>query len=159
LVSGRLKLLRDTYQGTPLLVHTAYAGESFAEASLFSDKYHCYCVAQSAVEVVFFPKQMVLDFLHTHPKIMINFVQILTNQVRYLRQINEIKSIRSAQERTLIYLNYIANQGEVVLLIPLKDMAQKIGLTHESFYRALSALEATGRIQKTKSSIQILCMI
>ena len=33
LKKGRIKLVRDTLEGTPILVHVAYADESIAEAS------------------------------------------------------------------------------------------------------------------------------
>jgi CRP-like cAMP-binding protein len=48
---GRIKLIRDTLEGTPTLVHVAYAEESIAEASLFSKNYHCSAWAGTNTEV------------------------------------------------------------------------------------------------------------
>ena len=37
----RIKLIRNTEDGSPVVLHIGQRGEAIAEASLFSDYYHC----------------------------------------------------------------------------------------------------------------------
>ena len=43
--TGRLRLVRHAIDGHPIVLHTARAGELFAEAALFAKAYHCDAVA------------------------------------------------------------------------------------------------------------------
>lgn len=62
--------------------------------------------------------------------------------MRDLRAINEIKNISSAKARILAFIkNEMDDNQELHLNIVLKDVAYKIGLAHETFYRELKKLE------------------
>ena len=82
---------------------------------------------------------------------------LYANQIKNLRAINEIKNIRSAKERTLAFLrNEMDVNSEVKLSISLKDVAYRIGLSHEAFYRTLRDLEKTKLIIRHKQIIKLL---
>ena len=149
---GRIKLIRDTFEGTPILIHVAYAEESIAEASLFSKKYHCSALAGTNTEVTVYSKNELLKVLQEKPQSMMNLLRQLTTQVRDLRMLNEIKSIYSAKEKVLTYLSTEFHRDKDSDL-PLKDIAQKIGMAHETFYRTLKILENEGKIKRNKSQI------
>jgi CRP/FNR family transcriptional regulator, dissimilatory nitrate respiration regulator len=151
---GRIKLVRDTFEGTPILIHVAYAGESIAEASLFSKKYHCSALAGTNTEVTVYSKNELLKILQEKPKSMMGLLRQLTTQVRDLRMINEIKSIYNAKEKVLTYLATEFHRDKESGL-PLKDIAQKIGMAHETFYRTLKTLEKNGKIKRSKSQIKL----
>jgi CRP-like cAMP-binding protein len=151
---GRIKLVRDTFEGTPILIHVAYAEESIAEASLFSKKYHCSALAGTNTEVTVYSKNELLKILQEKPKSMMNLLSQLTTQVRDLRMLNEIKSIYNAKEKVLTYLATEFHRDKESDL-PLKDIAQKIGMAHETFYRTLKTLENDGKIERNKSQIKL----
>ena len=151
---GRIKLVRDTFEGTPILIHVAYAGESIAEASLFSKKYHCSALAGTNTEVTVYSKNELLKILQEKPKSMMGLLRQLTTQVHNLRMINEIKSIYNAKEKVLTYLATEFHRDKESDL-PLKDIAQKIGMAHETFYRTLKTLEKNGKIKRSKSQIKL----
>jgi len=151
---GRIKLVRDTFEGTAILIHVAYAGESIAEASLFSKKYHCSALAGTNTEVTVYSKNELLKILQEKPKSMMGLLRQLTTQVRDLRMINEIKSIYNAKEKVLTYLATEFHRDKE-LDLPLKDIAQKIGMAHETFYRTLKKLEKNGKIKRSKSQIKL----
>ncbi len=68
--------------------------------------------------------------------------------------LNEIKSIYNAKEKVLTYLAtelHRDNESD----LPLKDIAQKIGMAHETFYRTLKILENNGKIKRNKSHIKL----
>ena len=88
------------------------------------------------------------------PKSMMNLLRQLTTQVRDLRMLNEIKSIYNAKEKVLTYLATEFHRDKDSDL-PLKDIAQKIGMAHETFYRTLKTLENDGKIKRNKSQIKL----
>ncbi len=153
-IRGRIKLVRNTIEGTPVIIHVAYANEGIAEASLFSDKYHCSALVDTNTVVMGVTKEKLLNHLQNHPKSMMDLIQQLTSQIRDLRMFNEIKSIHSAREKILAYLS--TRNANTDADLPLKDIAHKIGMTHETLYRVLKTLENEGKINRNKSRIQLL---
>ena len=142
LKKGKLKLIRNTIEGGETLIHVAVSHETFAEASLFSNQYHCTAFASVDSEVTCYSKEDFLYYLEQNPFMMKKLLQIFSQQVRDLRAINEIKNISSAKARILAFIkNEMGANQELHLNIVLKDVAYKIGLAHETFYRELKKLE------------------
>ena len=142
LKKGKLKLIRNTIEGGETLIHVAASHETFAEASLFSNQYHCSAFASVDSEVISYSKEGFLYHIEQNPLMMKKLLQIFSQQVRDLRAINEIKNIQSAKARILAFVkNEMDANQELHLNIALKDVAYKIGLAHETFYRELKKLE------------------
>lgn len=147
--SGRIVLVRHTSEGAAVTVHVARAGETFAEAALFSERYHCDAVADTASSVAVLPRAAVRRALRADPDLADAFMRQMAAQIQALRAALEVRNVRSARERVLQYLALAPRHaGEVRLDRPLKQVAAEIGLTHETLYRALAALEAEGRVSR-----------
>jgi len=154
---GRLKLQRETLEGSTIIQHVAFKEEVIAEASLFSQDYHCSAVADTNTEVSYLRKIDLLNYLEKNPTAMRRLLVLYANQIKNLRAINEIKNIRSAKERTLAFLrNEMDANREVKLFIALKDVAYRIGLSHEAFYRTLKDLEKTKHIIRHEKLIKLV---
>ena len=153
---GRVRLLRQTSAGDPVVIHVAMPGETFAEASLFSDTYHCAAVADIPSRVSIIPKDAILRAFRADPAAGMAFMARLAHRLQAVRSRLEIRNIRSADERTYQYLRLQVPSGkrELALDRPLKDMAAEIGLTHEAFYRALSSLAIAGAIVRHGKTIK-----
>jgi len=157
LKAGKIKLIRNTIEGGQVLIHVALAGETFAEASLFSSEYHCSAIAVSTSEMMYYKKSELLMYLEQKPAAMKGLLKIFAQQVRDLRTINEIKNIRSAKERILTFISHEMNEDkELCLSMPLKDVAYKIGMTHETFYRELKNLEQASVVQRKGGCLKLL---
>jgi CRP-like cAMP-binding protein len=154
--SGRVKLIRENLEGNSLVIHVAYAGESFAEASLFSNQYHCHGVADCASEVVSFNKKQVLTFLQENPTSMMALINALAGQIRDLRLLSEIKSIYSAKDRIMAFLQSEAKENMFYYTYSLTDLAHKIGLAQETLYRKLATLETENKIIKQDGCIKLI---
>ena len=154
--TGKIKLIRNTSDGTPVVLHIGHQGEFIAEASLFSDQYHCSATVDSVSELSYVKKQDLIQILNDKPDIMMALLALFSRQVRDLRAINEIKNIRSAKERILTYIKSNANENkELKLDHSLKDIAAKIGLAHETLYRELKSLEKSGELQRNADHIKL----
>jgi CRP-like cAMP-binding protein len=157
ITAGRLRLQRYTLDGSPVILHVAFPGEIIAEASLFSKKNHCSAIADKITEVSYVKKSDLIAFLEKDPAVMRQLLTVYAHQIKSLRAINEIKNIRSATERTLAFLrNEMNSNQEVKLSISLKDVAYRIGLSHEAFYRTLKSLEKAKQISRQERFIKLL---
>lgn len=154
---GRLRLIRNSLAGHPVVLHTAREGELFAEAALFSGAYHCDAIAAVASRVRVYPKRELLASFRADPLLGERFMAVLARQIHTLRARLEERNIRSARERLLHHL--VLHAGPDGRTMPLEgtlmDLAADIGLTHEALYRTLALLEKEGRIGRTAAGITL----
>ena len=154
---GRLRLIRHTVDSRPVILHTARPRELFAEAALFSDAYHCDAIATVASRVGVYPKRVLLGAFRKDPVLGEQFMSVLARQIHVLRNRLEERNIRSARARVMNHLALAADPRNrtVKLEGTLMDLAAEIGLSHESLYRTLAALEKGGVIARSGSKIVI----
>lgn len=157
IVAGRVRLSRVDASGREIVLYVAGPGETIAEASLFSARYHCDAIANTKARVRLYPKHHVFSAFERDPKAARAFSAVLAHQVMNLRMRIEQRNIRSARERVRHFLAVnAASDGRILLTGTLKDAAAEIGLTHEVLYRALSALEHAGEIRRSRGTIKLL---
>ncbi len=84
-ISGTVRLVRVDRSGREAVLQVACAGETLAEASLFSPAYHCDAVAATQAVVRLYPKAALLAELQRDPKIAKSFAAMLARQVMTLR--------------------------------------------------------------------------
>jgi CRP-like cAMP-binding protein len=157
-VRGKLRLARFDRAGREIVLHIASAGETIAEASLFSPTYHCDAIANTDAVVRLYPKVLVLAELQGNPQAAGAFMGMLARQVMTLRTSLEQRNIRSARDRVRHYL--AVNLGPDGRTVPLpgslKDLAGRLGLTHEALYRTLSNMRKDGEIERRAGKIRVL---
>lgn len=154
LASGRLRLVRTTVEGSEVPVHTARAGELFAEAALFSPVYHCDAVALKDSVVLAYPKPAVLEKFTADPAAMMAFAADMASRLQGLRTQLEIRHVRSAHERILQALRLRVDRGGCWAVEgTLMQFAEELGLTHEAMYRALAKLEGEGKITRQEGRL------
>jgi CRP-like cAMP-binding protein len=151
-------MVRHTPEGRRVTLFLANSGESFAEAALFSDIYHCDAVAEVSSRVAVVPKVLLRAFLKQREQAAEQVMARLAHQVQALRARLELRSVRNARERVWQALVLAAGPGGRTVVIdgPLKTMASDVGLTSEAFYRALAALAAARRIRRRGRRIDLL---
>ena len=155
IVRGKVRLVRVDQAGREAVLYVAAAGETIAEASLFSPAYHCDAVAITNAVVRLYPKAAVLAEFQRDPKAAEAFMAVLARQVMSLRTRVQQRDIRSARDRVRHYLavNVGPDGRTVVLGGTVKDLAGEIGLTHEALYRTLADMTAEGEIERGKQKI------
>ena len=157
LESGEICLTRSDPEGREMILFRAQPGEAFAEASLFSEMYHCDAVASVPSVVHLLPRSAVLEVFSSEPDTAQAFIATLARQVMTLRTRLENRNLRTARERVLHYLGLQARGINRVVRVNgnLKSMASELGLTHESLYRTLATLEAEGVIDRGQGEIRL----
>src|SRR5262249_15605059 len=78
---GRIRLTRTLPDGTFVTVHVAEAGESFAEAALSSERYHCDAVTELPSVVLRVPKRDLVAILTANPAESLALAGALAGQV------------------------------------------------------------------------------
>jgi CRP-like cAMP-binding protein len=147
--SGELQLIRYTSDGHTVCLHSAVSGESFAEASLFTDIYHCNGEAAKNSIIWSYPRKGVLKKINHDKRCMESFYSLLAGQIRHMRFLMELKSIRSASERVLQYFRAMADEkNQVTLTHSLYNTAKDLGMAHETFYRTVAKLEKSGHLSR-----------
>jgi len=152
---GRVRLERPLADGFVLTLHTARRGESFAEAALFGERYHCDAVAETASRVVAVDGAEALAVLTAEPGTALELARRLAEQVRALRALLEIRNIRSAEERLVRYLQLQPLLGEPPDERPLRAIAAEIGLREETLYRTVRRLEEAGTLRRDRRRIEL----
>ena len=155
-IAGRVRLARVDRSGHEVVLFVG-AGETLAEASLFSPQYHCDAIASTKATVHVYPKREICR-LQEEPEGCAGILSGASDQVMDLRTRIEQRNIRSARERVQHFLTLNAKANGRVFELPgtLKDLAAELGLTHEALYRTLAALERSGEIRRNHSKITLL---
>ncbi len=157
IVRGKVRLARVGADGREAILYVAAAGDTIAEASLFSPTYHCDAIAMGDALVRLYPKSARLAELARDPKAAHTFMAMLARQIMGLRTRLEQRNIPSARDRVRHYLaiNVGADGRTIALHGTIKDLAGELGLTHEALYRTLSVMAAEGEIERRKGKIRL----
>lgn len=139
---GQMQLARHNENGDAVVIHHAHITETFAEAALFSDKYHCDAIALEKVEVKILDKQYILQQMQGNSEFSMSLSAHFARQIQTLRRRLEIQSIGSANAR--IYAGF----AEGLMSGDIKNFAAKISLSHEATYRGLAKLVEQGKLSK-----------
>jgi CRP-like cAMP-binding protein len=157
MTSGKLRLVRVDAAGQEVVLYLATAGDTIAEASLFSPTYLCDAIATTNAVVRLYPKDVLIAEFRRNPSAAQAFMAVLGRQVMSLRTRLEQRNIRSARERVRHYLAVNAGADRRTITLPgtLKDLAADLGLTHEALYRTLAEMAADGEIERPRGKIRL----
>ena len=134
--AGLLELVRHQLGGAAVVLQRGGAGTVLAEASLYSDSYHCDALAAAASAVFEVPKPAFLDVLRADAGFADLWAAHLAHEVQSARTRAEILSLRKVTERLDGWLAWRA--GVVQPKGQWKSIAAEIGVSPEALYRELA---------------------
>ena len=143
MISGTIDLKRATNTGHSVMIHRARSGDTFAEASLFSDTYHCTATAVCDAIVIECKRAAISRLLNTDIEFACSMASRFATQIQETRRRVELLSIRAANERILSALN------DGLLVEDITTFAETIGLAPETVYQTLTQLSKKGHVEKT----------
>ncbi|MBP7616464.1 MAG: Crp/Fnr family transcriptional regulator [Steroidobacteraceae bacterium] len=147
---GAVRLVRHGRQGEEVVLHDARPGEFLAEASLDSARYHCDAVTSLPTVILRVAKDDFRRLLVDDADFARIWMALLAAQLRTARARIERLSLRSAEERVrhLLLSEGRGSPCELKITGSLKDLARRLGLTHESLYRTLARMQKAGVIDR-----------
>lgn len=154
---GAIRLVRHGRQGEEVVLHDARPGEFLAEASLDSARYHCDAVTTLPSVVLRIAKADFQRLLADDADFARTWMALLAAQLRTSRARIERLSLRSAEERIrhLLLSEGRGSRCELEITGSLKDLARRLGLTHESLYRTLARMEKAGSLERSGSMLRL----
>ena len=147
---GAVRLVRHGRQGEEVVLHDARPGEFLAEASLDSARYDCDALATQPSVILRASKADFQRLLVDNADFARIWMALLAAQLRTARARIERLSLRSAEER-IRHLLLSEGRGprcELEIAGSLKELARRLGLTHESLYRTLARMQKDGFIDR-----------
>ena len=135
-VAGEAHLVRHRSDGGRLVLQRALPNTVLAEASLFSERYHCDCVAVMPTRTLAFPRPAVRLLLGADPGFAESFPLHLAQELQAMRFRAEILSLRTVRERLDAWLAWHGDD------LPARGtwttIASEIGTSPEVLYRELA---------------------
>ena len=156
---GAVRIYRVSSRGKEITLEIAGARSTFAEASLFSDIYHCYAEALKDSTVFLIQKDGFLEMIQKDIRFAVIWIRILSIEIIHLRQRIEELSLKSPKARIVSYillLSEIQNTPSIKLPVHRKSIATLLGMTHETFYRTAKSLENEGLVRFDGQRVEIV---
>ncbi|MGF1498248.1 MAG: Crp/Fnr family transcriptional regulator [Elainellaceae cyanobacterium] len=153
-MSGQIRLV--SFVNQQMITHYfVEAGELYGESALHFTAYGCTAIAEVPSEVIAIPKQAFIDALRQSPTLSERYLESLTYRFQSVKNLLELRSLRSARDRLLQYLLQRLPSGKTTVILekPLRAIASELALTPEALSRLLSRLQAEGIISRKKRSI------
>lgn len=140
--TGSVRLLRHLSDGFALTLHRAGPGAILAEASVFSEAYHCDAEASVATSVLCLAKPMLRAAMARDEALMLAWAGYLAHEVQATRFRAEILAIRTVAQRLDVWL--ASNGGDLPDKGEWHRLATEIGVSAEALYRELAKRREKG---------------
>lgn len=157
-LTGAIRLYRISAKGKEISVEIASAGTTFAEASLFSDIYHCYAEPLKDSRLFLIQKKAFLELIQRDIQFAMTWFRVLSHKVIHLHQQIEELSLKTPKARIVSYILLLAEvQNSTLVTLPAhrKSIATLLGMTHETFYRMAKELENEDLVRFDGDQIEI----
>lgn len=152
-LSGRVKVFRDSPRGQEQILGFFEAGDSFAEAALFQPGYPASAATLVPTELLFVNKNRFLARLAENPELTFKLLIELASKQKRLVTLIEDLTLRDAKGRLCRYFTEQlaetkpGERAEVHLPVPQASLAQLFGITEETLSRSMSSLRKDGVLQ------------
>ena len=156
---GAVRVYGMSPQGKEITQEIADPGSAFALASPFAGKYHCYAEALKDSRLCLIKRQGFLDLVTADQKFAIEWMRMLSLMVINLRRRLVDLTLTTPKARIasyLLLLSEMQNARSVSLPVPRKELANFLGMTHETFYRIAKELTTEGLLRFTGQGVDIL---
>jgi CRP-like cAMP-binding protein len=132
--SGAIAFERPMADGTSLTLHLALEGMALAEASLFTEFYHCDAVARAPSTIAALPRPSFLAALRNFPETALSFIEAQSKEVQSQRARIEILRLRLVSDKLDAWMDLYGEpaKGDWV------KVAEAIGVSQPALYRELA---------------------
>ncbi|MCK9376008.1 MAG: Crp/Fnr family transcriptional regulator [Syntrophobacterales bacterium] len=156
---GAVRVYGRSSQGKEITQEIADPGSAFALASPFAGTYHCFAEALQDSRLFLIKRQGFLDLATGDKQFAIEWMRMLSLMVINLRRRLIDLTLTPPKSRIASYLLLLAEMQDspsITLPVPRRDLANFLGMTHETFYRTAKELANDGLVRFTGQSVDIL---
>ena len=156
---GAVRVYGRSPQGKEITQEIAAQGSAFALASPFAGTYHCFAEGLKDSRLFLIKRQGFLDLVTGDKGFAIEWMRMLSLMVINLRRRLVDLTLTPPKARIASYLLLLAEMQDsqsITLPVPRKELANFLGMTHETFYRTARELADAGLVRFTGQSVDIL---
>ena len=132
---GTANLVRYLTTGAPSLLHQAKSGAILAEASAYSDVYHCDCLALTDTKVAALPKSAFLAAMRNDADLAEKWAAHLAHSVQSARARAELRSLKTVKDRLEAWISL---HGDLPDKGHWHSLANDLSVSPEALYRELA---------------------
>lgn len=151
---GCVNLIRYQEDGSPAVLQRSGDLSILAEASVFSEHYHCDAVVAAETSVLIVPIAAVRELMDNDPIFIRAWARHLAQELQSARKRAEIASLRTVRERLEAWLTW--NEGQLPTKGAWRGLAQELGVSPEALYRELSARRSVFRKEQVVDQLRCL---
>lgn len=160
-LSGTVKLFRETLGGTQAVVDILPRGHMFGETSMFLNDTYAYSaeVIENA-QIISLSLSLLKSAIDSNPKIAVSMLSIMSHHRQQQDKELEHMTIQNAPQRIGCFLLSLVDQnkvGQIIIDLPYDKtlVAARLGMQPETFSRALASLKEKTGIRVKGSSIEL----
>ncbi len=135
--TGGVDLVRCQADGAEFVLHRASAGMVLAEASLYSESYHCDGICSSKVELGVIRKSKALAMLRQDAELAEAWASWLAASLQRTRQRAELLRRQKVQDRLAGWLDW---NGKLPPRGTRRVLAAELGVSPEALYRTIKRM-------------------
>lgn len=152
LLSGGIRVSRDS-----LAISVLSPGELFGAAALFNDRpdYATTLTACAPSRVLLLPQPLVSRLMDESPRIRDNYIRYLSGRIRFLSGRIRSLAAEGVEGKLKQHLLTTLSPAQPRLTCSATELAQRLGISRASLYRAFDTLEEQGLICRQGRSIVV----
>lgn len=157
IIKGKASAVTDNSDG--FFMKTFSKDSVFGAAAVFgnSDTYVSHIVANTDTDVLFIDETTLKKIFEKYPKTSINYINFLSDKIRFLNRKLSMISCTSAEDVVYKYLIDNMPDSKIVKIpVSLTLFAKMLGLSRATLYRGFDALEQKGKIKREKNIIKVI---
>ncbi len=154
--NATVKRLNDI--GDCITIRAISSGELFGAASVFGNWKDgmSSIVANSSCEVLYISQEKFCEILKVHPQISINYIEFLSDRIRFLNHKLDAFTAKTTEERLYEFLlSQSDSEGNITLNFGMAELARRLKVGRTSIYRDVDALQSKGLIKRNGYNFKI----
>ncbi len=155
---GKATVKRLNDIGDSITIRTISAGELFGAASMFGNWKDgmSSIVAKEDCLVLYITEQNFTSLLKQYPQISLNYIEYLSDRIRFLNRKLDAFTAKSTEERLYEFLLSLSDSnGFVTLGFGMAELARRLNVGRTSLYRDISSLESKKLITRDGHNFKI----
>ena len=153
LLSGSVRVTRDA-----LVISVLSPGELFGAAALFNDRpdYATTLTAAAPCRVLLLEQDLVSRLMDADTHVRDNYIRYLSGRIRFLSSKVQSLAAAGADGKLARFLLSRLTPDAPQLVCPATELAQRLGISRASLYRAFEQLESRGLIAHRGRRLQVV---
>lgn len=160
IVSGKVKIYRESLSGKEQIIHIFGAGEIFGEVPVFQgSSFPASAITLSKSTLLYFSRQQFERIIREDPELAMSMLALLSGRLRQM--VNQVAALSLAEvpgrlASYLLLLKSTQKSNVLELDLPKGQIASYLGTIQETLSRVFKKMSAQGLIKVDRKSIEII---